>query len=193
MNQLKRVGQKEELLDETLFVFTIYVSQRAKRARIEIRPGENRIIIPRFARNRSRLVRRIVRAKKNWIINSLAKNRSSCKFEKLPQKYKQKYYSEAKKIVLTVIDKYQLGVNFNYNSITIRDQKTRWGSCSAKGNLSFNWRIIKLPKPLQEYIIIHELVHLKHLNHSQDFWQELELIYPKAKQSKKLLKKHPIC
>ncbi len=57
--------------------------------------------------------------------------------------------------------------------IFIRDQKTRWASCSGKGNLSFSWRLICLPPDVREYVIIHELAHLHHMNHSRAFWRQV--------------------
>lgn len=59
---------------------------------------------------------------------------------------------------------------FKYNWVTLRDQKSRWGSCSKKGNLNFNWRLIMAPIEIIDYVVVHELCHLRHLNHSHQFW-----------------------
>lgn len=78
----------------------------------------------------------------------------------------------------------------SYNRITIRDQKTRWGSCSAKGTLSFNWRLMLAPPSIPDYVIVHELCHLTYMNHSAAFWKKVESVYPDYRSARKWLKDH---
>jgi predicted metal-dependent hydrolase len=65
-----------------------------------------------------------------------------------------------------------------YKRVTIRNQRKRWGSCSSKGNLNFNYRLIFLPSTLCDYVIVHELCHLKELNHDAAFWKEVGKVLP---------------
>ncbi len=67
------------------------------------------------------------------------------------------------------------------NRVQIGNQKTRWGSCSGKGTISLNWRLLLLPMELSDYVILHELAHLRHLNHSKAFWEHLENLYTDAR------------
>ena len=76
--------------------------------------------------------------------------------------------------------------------ISIRNQKTRWGSCSKRGNLNFNYKLIFLPKKQQDYIIIHELCHLKEFNHSRKFWSLVEKIMPDYLEIKNELRNHEL-
>jgi len=80
--------------------------------------------------------------------------------------------------------------NLYFNRIAIRNQRRVWGSCSGKGNLNFNYRIILLPAHLADYIIVHELCHLKELNHSKKFWELVSLTFPNYKEARKELKNY---
>lgn len=79
-------------------------------------------------------------------------------------------------------------IDVNYNNIRIKDTKTRWGSCSSKGNLNFNYRIIMAPQVVMDYIIVHELCHLKHLNHGKEFWNTVAQYMPHYEMHKQWLK-----
>ncbi|OGO78257.1 MAG: hypothetical protein A2Y23_15615 [Clostridiales bacterium GWB2_37_7] len=81
-------------------------------------------------------------------------------------------------------------IGVTYNNIRIKDTKTRWGSCSSKGNLNFNFRIVMAPKAAMDYIIVHELCHLKHMNHSKEFWKTVEQHMPDYETYKEWLKKN---
>ncbi len=79
--------------------------------------------------------------------------------------------------------------NFSFNRICVKNHRSRWGSCSKKGNLNFNYRIFHLPVELAEYIVAHELCHLRELNHSKSFWSLVARAIPDYKVLRKKLKK----
>lgn len=79
-------------------------------------------------------------------------------------------------------------MSVTWGRITIRNQKTRWGSCNAKGNLNFNYKLCYLSLELLDYVVVHELAHRKHMNHSSEFWHEVEYYYPNYKECRKRLK-----
>lgn len=76
----------------------------------------------------------------------------------------------------------QVGVT--YGRITVRDQKTRWGSCSQTGNLNFNFRLILAPPEVMDYVVVHELCHRRQMNHSAQFWQEVAQVLPDYRKRK---------
>lgn len=78
----------------------------------------------------------------------------------------------------------------NFKRITIRDQKTRWGSCSETGTLSFNWRLMLVPPEVLDYVVVHELCHLTHMNHGKEFWAKVASVDPEYKEHIKYLKEH---
>ncbi len=77
---------------------------------------------------------------------------------------------------------------FTYKKISIKNSKTRWGSCSKAGNLNFHYKVYSLPEELRDYVIVHELCHLKHFNHSKSFWSEVEKALPNYALLRKKLK-----
>ena len=77
-----------------------------------------------------------------------------------------------------------------YGRITIREQVTRWGSCSSKGNLNYNWKLILVPMELLDYVVVHELAHRREMNHSKQFWKIVEKELPDYRQRRKALKSY---
>lgn len=78
----------------------------------------------------------------------------------------------------------------SYTSVTVRDQKTRWGSCSSRGTLSFNYRLIFAPSAVLDYVVVHELCHLTHMNHSKEFWNMVGSVMPDYKVYRRWLRDH---
>ena len=83
-------------------------------------------------------------------------------------------------------------MNVSVGRITIRNQKTRWGSCSSKGNVNFNYQLYYMPQELMDYVIVHELSHRRHMNHSAEFWEEVEKYCPEYRIYRKQLKEYEL-
>lgn len=98
--------------------------------------------------------------------------------------------SKAKEELPAIVKKYADLMGVTYNRITIRHQKTRWGSCTKTGNLSFNCLIMKMPETVRDYVIVHELTHRKELNHSTKFWTIVAEYCPWYKEAKQWLKEN---
>ena len=92
------------------------------------------------------------------------------------QALENRYRNAAREVFTNRVEYYHRFTGGHYTSITIRDQKTRWGSCSSRGTLSFNYRLIYGPAGPLDYVVVHELCHLTHMNHSKDFWNMVERI-----------------
>lgn len=101
-----------------------------------------------------------------------------------------KHKKYARKIFEARVAYFQQFTGGKYTSITIRDQKTRWGSCSGRGTLSFNWRLILAPPEILDYVVVHELCHLTHMNHSKEFWALVGSVIPDYKMKRKWLKEN---
>jgi len=78
----------------------------------------------------------------------------------------------------------------SFARLSVRDQKSRWGSCSSEGNLNFSWRLYLMPEPILRYVVAHEIAHLQHMNHGPDFWALVERIYPDVKSARVWMKKN---
>jgi len=102
------------------------------------------------------------------------------------------YRKETERIITKRVEFYRHKFNIEPRQVKIKQQKRRWGSCTPKGDLLFNWRTVMAPSPVIDYIIVHELSHLVHKNHSSKFWKKVESILPDYKDRKKWLKDYGI-
>lgn len=106
--------------------------------------------------------------------------------------YTEKERAEGRKRAAEVIKArcayYAPLMGVSYGTVTIREQKTRWGSCSAKGNLNFNWKLVLMPKEILDYVVVHELAHRIQMNHSAAFWAEVGKILPDYRERRQWLK-----
>ena len=100
------------------------------------------------------------------------------------------YREQARRILPERVKWYADQFGFQYEGVKITSAKTRWGSCSSKGSLSFSWRLILAPIEQVDYVVVHELVHTIHHNHSRRFWKKLEAVMPDYKERKKWLRNH---
>ena len=170
-------------------------SNRARHVRISVDSG-GRVVVTKPARVSLRAVERFVEEKREWIERTLQKasrKRGGLPLLPLPRPRKgSREYAEARARARTLVVE-RLGY-FNtefttiYGSVSIRDQKTRWGSCSHKNNLSFNYRIVFLPSELADYIIVHELCHTIEHNHSPRFWAQVARALPNHLALRKIIR-----
>ncbi|WP_424940768.1 M48 family metallopeptidase [Aliiroseovarius sp. S253] len=101
------------------------------------------------------------------------------------------FLKEAARVALVAAsDTYAAKVGRSYGRITLRDTRSRWGSCSSRGNLSYSWRLIMAPPEVLEYVAAHEVAHLVHMDHSSAFWAQVEEIFPSYQAPRKWLKDH---
>jgi len=169
--------------------YTIKKSKRAKIIRITIRHnGEVILTVPRQAS--IRLAKKFLEEKKNWILKKIEflNKHKNPEFVNLPKDDYKKKKKAARRLAVDRIKHFNKFYNFKFNKITVRNQRTRWGSCSSHGNLNFNYKIIYLPDHIADYIIVHELCHLEQHNHSKNFWAMVAKTIPDYKKIKKELR-----
>ena len=168
---------------------TIIRSNR-KTLSIQLKSGE--IIARAPLRMKDKDIYAFIESKKDWIEKHLAaiNEREKKLSDTVPfTEDELKTLAERAKVIIPERVKYyapKIGVS--YGRITIRNQRTRWGSCSSKGNLNFNCLLVLFPPEVIDSVVVHELCHRKHMNHSPAFYAEVERVFPEYKRCSKWLK-----
>lgn len=173
--------------------YTLKVSQRARRMRLAIYCDGNFVVTAPQDMN-ANVIEQFIIKKSRWILDKLEyfKSISGQVFTKGTKKDYEEYKELALALAQKKINHFNNDYGFKFNKINIKNQKTRWGSCSKKGNLNFNYKIALLPERLSDYIIVHELCHLKEFNHSQKFWNLVAKIMPDYLEIRNELRKSGI-
>jgi predicted metal-dependent hydrolase len=161
-------------------------STRARRLSITVKSdGSVRVAVPRGISIRK--ARSFLSSRIEWVVRSREKLGS----RRVPRgKLPPVDRNRARVVLAGRLNKLARRHGFMYNRLYVRNQKTRWGSCSSKNNISLNMNLVSLPGELRDYVILHELVHTRHKNHSREFWAELDGLVGDSKQFKKEMRKY---
>jgi hypothetical protein len=185
--------KKEIILAGQKIEYTVRTNKRTKNLRLTI-TGRGVLTVSRPWYLSGKALERFIVAKTSWIIEKLEyfkKINNQNPFRSSRQEYLT-YKQAAERLVVKKINHFNRIYQFRFSQISIRNQKTRWGSCSGRGNLNFNYKLIFLPEKMIDYIIVHELCHLKELNHSNRFWKLVSQTITDYKAIRKDLQKKGI-
>ncbi len=154
--------------------------------------GDLRIIVraPLYAKDKD--IKKFVEEHEEWLHKHIQKIRlkqeNEPQVETLGAEQLKDLVKRAKAVIPERVEYFSDIMDVDFEKITIRSQKSRWGSCSCKKNLAFNCLLVLCPPDVLDYVVVHELCHLRHMNHSQSFWAEVEKYCPKYKSYRKWLK-----
>ena len=183
----------EQELERKLREADVIRSSR-KTLAIEVRPdGTVRIRAPRFCTKAE--IRRFVQKNRAWIAKKLdqaaqrQQRRQAHQWQPFTEQELRALAEQAKRELPPRVRQFADRMGVTYGRITIRSQRTRWGSCSSKGNLNFNCLLMLTPEEVQDYVIVHELAHRIEMNHSPRFWAIVEAVLPDCKKQRQWLKK----
>lgn len=174
-----------------------YITQiiRSRRKTLSLEIREYGVLVVRAPlRMADNKITSFICEKENWIQKhmNIAKQRHEAAEEKgigkISPEEVYKLANDAKTVIPPIAAKYADIMGVDYGRITIRNQKTRWGSCSSKGNLNFNCLLMLAPRQVLEYVVVHELAHRKEMNHSTNFWKIVESVKPDYRKDRRWLK-----
>lgn len=164
---------------------------RSNRKTIAIQiKGDGRVIVRAPLRMSKDVIQQFIAQKESWIANHLVsiQLQKLCAEPAFTDEELQQLANNAREDIAYRVAHFAPLVGVSYRQITIRAQKTRWGSCSATGNLNFNCLLMLCPEAVRDYVVVHELCHRKELNHSARFWREVVNILPTYAESREWLR-----
>ena len=166
---------------------------KRKTLSVEVRP-DGKLVIRAPYRMPDQEIRRFLKEKEKWIEKHvLEAKEKSRQVDYFSEQEIRDLVDEACAYFPSVVHKYAEMIGVSYGRITIRNQRTRWGSCSSQGNLNFNCLLMLLSEEIREYVIVHELCHRIEMNHSPAFWKEVETYCPEYKRLRRELKEKGSC
>lgn len=176
-------------------MYITYEIIKSSRKTIAVEVRQDGSVLVRAPRNcpQSR-IDTFLKEKQAWVLAKVEeqkeKEADSMKIQPLSEAEQRLYRDKARDIFEQKVSYYARMMGVSYGRIAIRDQKTRWGSCSGEGNLNFNWRLIFAPAGVLDYVVVHELAHRKEMNHSPRFWRVVEDTMPEYRKYQKWLKEN---
>lgn len=181
---------KKITLQKKQVAYILKKSARARMVRVAVYCGGS-VVVTAPKNLSENIVEKFIIEKAKWILKKIEyfKQFKGVKILKFNRRHYLKHKDYAFELILERVEYFSDFHKFKYNKINIKNQKTRWGSCSKKGNLNFNYKIFFLSSKMRDYIIVHELCHLKEFNHSRRFWILVEEIMPNYLSIRKELKK----
>ena len=159
-----------------------------KTVALQIKSGEVIVRAPRAMRQEE--IASFVARHEDWIRKKLATVKKEPSGPPLTEEGVRFLTERARAIIPPRVKYYAALVGVDYNRVTIRHQKSKWGSCSGKKNLNFNCLLLLMPIEVMDSVIVHELCHLKHMNHSKEFYNEVLRVYPDYKKHDRWLKQN---
>ena len=176
---MRNYEKKQINLGGRTVAYTLRVSKRARNLRLTIR-GDGNLVATLPRGMHERFAARFIAKKSRWVIDTLDRFKKfpAGNFTKGSRRDFLAHKERARALVQDRLAYFGPLYDLSYCRISIRNQKTRWGSCSRKGNLNFNYKIALLPPRHADYIIVHEICHLKELNHSKRFWDLVAALIP---------------
>lgn len=183
---------KEILLDGQVITYVLRRNPRARQMGITIQ-DETGFIVTKPTRASMVDIEKFIYDHRGWIIKQLEKHRQAgTSINRGTRKDYLAYKQTAKQLAEQRLKHFNQYYGFKYHKVSVRDQSSRWGSCTRKGNLSFNYRILFLPSDMADYIVVHELCHLKEMNHSARFWALVKMTIPGYLGIRRRLRNHSV-